>query len=188
MKKLLLGALGMAMATSAMAGEITSNTGVVSIPVTGNLTIGTPQTQETLIKLSADSLNFNGNLDVTKYNNITAQRVTVSKVANGSETPLGEGQYKYKVSPDNKSWDEVKQYAQTNSIDAHYEVYKLKGEDKFVRLGGNKNLPFALKADAETDGQLAVWLQGNVAEEYNNKEATINAKLHVALLDSPVQP
>lgn len=186
MKKLLLGALGMAMATTAMAAE--SSTGVVNIPVTGNLTIGTPQTQETLIKLSADSLNFVGKLDVTKYNTIAAQRVTVSKVANGMETTLNKGDFKYKVAPDFKSWEDVKDYAKIDELDENYEVFKLKGQDEFVKLGGNRNLPFALKANAEDNGNLAVLLQGYVADQYNNKEATINAKLHVALVDSPVQP
>lgn len=187
MKKLLLGALGMAMATSAMAGEITSNTGVVSIPVTGNLTIGNPQTQETLIKLSADSLNFDGKLTVTAGNSIPAQRIVVSKVANGADTVLKKGEYKYKVTPDNRTWEQVKEFARTEGMDEHYEVFKLKGENDFIKLGDGLRIPFALKAAAETD-QLAVWLQGYVAKQYDNKEATINAKLHVALPDEIVKP
>lgn len=183
MKKLLLGALGMAMATTAMAAE--SSTGVVSIPVTGLLTIGTPQTPQTGIKISEDSLDFTANLRVDTGNNLARKKITVFKITNTGEEQLAKDGYSYKVTPKGKQWNDVKAFAKTNGvIDENDKVFKLEGKDDFVQLGEGKNLSLALKAQSvDPDGILDVWVQGYINEKYNNQKANIDGQLFVALPD-----
>ena len=187
MKKVLLGTVGMAMATTAMGATAQSPTGQVTVPVTGIITIGN-LSQETGIKLSVDKLEFNGNVEAGVHTRIPTQRVQVFKYVGDQDTPLNKGEYKYKVSPSNRTWDDVKQYAITEGQDENYNVFKIDGQGEPVSISApNVRAPFALKAAAENDA-LAIWLDGFIDKKYNNKEAHLSANLHVAFKDDVVQP